>query len=73
MNSVRFQVIDKVLMKKGFEPLQLLNYNLTANNTISFFPAARSRTATLLRLHPNCQFLNQLDKTNLQAKLALRM
>jgi hypothetical protein len=39
-------------MKKGFEPFI---------PKISFFPATRSRTATLLRLHPNYQFLNGLN------------
>ena len=38
---------------------------------ISLFPATRSRTATLLRLHPNHQSYNELF--NFQVKLALRM
>jgi hypothetical protein len=47
-------------MKKGFEPLLYLN-GLQIKNLIKIFhfvPATRSRTATLLRLHPNYQSLN---------------
>ena len=40
-------------MKEGLEP---------SINLFSFFPATRSRTATLLRLHPNHRFLNGLNK-----------
>lgn len=40
-------------MRLGIEPIFSV-----LNNLYSFFPATRSRTATLLRLHPNHQFLN---------------
>jgi hypothetical protein len=30
------------------------------------FPATRSRTATLLRLHPNCQYLNRKNTFKVQ-------
>ena len=41
---------------------QIFPYNF------SFFPATRSRTATLLRLHPNCQFLNGLNYVKSSSK-----
>jgi hypothetical protein len=45
-------------MIKGFEPLiKIRIYCL-----IPFFPATRSRTATLLRLHPNHQSSNGLKQ-----------
>lgn len=50
-------------MKKGVEPfdIYLLNKLVINKNQIILFhyiPATRSRTATLLRLHPNYQSLN---------------
>ena len=44
-------------MIKGIEPFYFSN-----KTHFSFFPATRSRTATLLRLHPNHQFLNEFYK-----------
>jgi hypothetical protein len=43
-------------MKKGFEPFSF--YAKLTNKLFHFIPATRSRTATLLRLHPNYQSLN---------------
>ena len=59
-------------MKKGFEPLFFYFFNRKKINQelFHFVPATRSRTATLLRLHPNYQSLNGFYK-NLQAKLIL--
>ncbi len=49
-------------MKKGVEPFKYFIFNkiIDENPIISFhyIPATRSRTATLLRLHPNYQSLN---------------
>jgi hypothetical protein len=39
----------------------LLNKELLFKKHFSLFPATRSRTATLLRLHPNCLFFNGLN------------
>jgi hypothetical protein len=50
-------------VKKGLEPLVFWIPIL-----ISLFPAARSRTATLLRLHPNYQSLNGLNKVKSSSK-----
>ena len=47
-------------MKKGVEPFPLLLQKLMKETQFHFVPATRSRTATLLRLHPNCQSLNGL-------------
>jgi hypothetical protein len=51
-------------MKKGFEPF----LNIKFNQFFSFFPATRSRTATLLRLHPNYQFFNELNRVKFSKK-----
>ena len=47
-------------MKKGFEPLLLYIIEEVNQNVFHFVPATRSRTATLLRLHPNYRSLNGL-------------
>ena len=54
-------------MKKGVEPLKS-NLLKKLINQISHFPATRSRTATLLRLHPNYQFLNEFNKVKFSSK-----
>jgi hypothetical protein len=51
-------------MKKGFEPLYLRvfkHYKFQPTILFHYVPATRSRTATLLRLHPNYQSLNRFD------------
>ena len=47
-------------MKQGVEPFPLLLPKLVEETKFHFVPATRSRTATLLRLHPNYQSLNGL-------------
>ena len=37
-------------------------------SSCEIFPATRSRTATLLRLHPNYQFLNRFNKAKSSSK-----
>lgn len=57
-------------MNKGVEPYNFKNYLKASLKLFHFVPATRSRTATLLRLHPNYRSLNGFYK-NLQAKLIL--
>ena len=59
-----------IINEKRNRTLEIIFWDIDNNLSIvfSFFPATRSRTATLLRLHPNCQFFNKLNKVKSSSK-----